>query len=98
MSKIREWEAIERLFVEAAIIANRQHSSQPADLSDDSSMGSGNSSEQRLSTHTAAWTPRLPLCVQIATREIKPTTKELKSPAIEAAIAALVLRMVKIWT
>ena len=53
MSKIQEWEAIERLFVEAAIIANRQHSSRPADLSDDISMGSGNSNEQRLSTHTA---------------------------------------------
>ena len=82
MSKIREWEAIERLFVEAAIIANRQHSSRPADLSDDSSMGSNNSGEQQLSTHTAALTPRSPLRIPTATREIKPTTKEMKSAAI----------------
>ena len=85
MSKIREWEAIERLFVEAAIIANRQHSSRPTDLSDGSSMGSGNSIEQRLLTHTAAWTPRSPLRIPVAARESKPTTKGVKSAAIKDA-------------
>ena len=90
LSKIREWEAIERLFVEAAVIANRQHSSRPADLSDGSSIGSNNSSEQRLSTHTAAWNPHSPLRLPTAAREIpKVTEKDSKSAQIEAAVAAL---------
>jgi hypothetical protein len=89
ISKIREWEAIERLFVEATIIANRQQTSRPADLSDDSSVGSGGSNEQQLSTHTAAWHPHRSPNIPVASREIKPLAKDLKGSAIEAAITAL---------
>ena len=54
LSKIREWENVERLFVEAAIIANRQENSMRVDIADDSSMSSGDSGG--VSVHTAAHT------------------------------------------
>ena len=51
LSKIPEWEGIEKLFVEAAVIAGRQEASGRLDIDDDSSIGSNDSG--RMSAHPA---------------------------------------------
>ena len=50
LSKIQEWEGIEKLFIEAAVIAGRQEASRRLEADDGSSSGS-NSSGQQISAH-----------------------------------------------
>jgi hypothetical protein len=50
LSRIKEWGTVERLFVEAAVIAGR-NSNHNRNIEDDSNIGSGNSGDQQLSAH-----------------------------------------------